>query len=91
MAVYDSLLGDGAERQLQPAGFGLAHQKLLEGERMGADGLGVVVLAQRGEFVAQGQQAARLEADDRHAAGGEGREGGDETVELGPGFIDETG
>ena len=46
MAVYHGLVGDAAERQLQPAGFGLAHQKFLEGQRMGADRLGILVFAQ---------------------------------------------
>ncbi|MFX8381665.1 S-adenosylmethionine:tRNA ribosyltransferase-isomerase, partial [Acinetobacter baumannii] len=50
--------------------------------RMRADRPCVVVLAQRSQFVAQRQQAARFETDDRHAARGQGREGGDEPVEI---------
>ena len=68
VAVHQSLPGDRAERQTQAAGLGLANQKLLEQQRVRADALCSVVGAQRQQLVAQRQQAARLQADDRHAA-----------------------
>ena len=83
--------GDSAERQLQAAGLGLAHQKFLEQQRMRADALGVVVGAQREQFVAQRQQAARLQPDDRHAARGERRVGRDQPVQFGARLIDQAG
>ena len=36
MAVHDGFPGDGAERQLQAAGLGLAHQKFLKQQRVGS-------------------------------------------------------
>src|SRR6202012_1617925 len=50
-----------------------------------------VVLAQRQQLVAQRQQAAWLEAEDRHAARREWRVGLYQTVEFGAGLIDQTG
>ena len=81
----------GAERQREAAGLGLAHQKLLEQQRMRADALGRRVRSQRQQFVAQGQQAARLEANDRHAARSERRIGRDQPVEFDTGVVDQAG
>ena len=50
-----------------------------------------VVRAQREQLVAQRQQAARLEADDRHAARGERRIGRNQPIELGARLIDQAG
>ena len=82
VAVHQRFRRHGAERQLQAAGLRLAHQKFLEQQRMRADALGVVVRAQRKQFVAQRQQAARLQPDDRHAARGERRVGRDQPVQF---------
>src|SRR5580704_2434214 len=57
---------------------------------MRADGFGSVVLAQRQQLVAQREQAAWLEANDRNAARRERRVGLHQPVKLGSGLIDET-
>ena len=46
VAVHQHLVADRAKRQLQPAGLRLAHQEFLEQQRMGADRLCGVVVAQ---------------------------------------------
>ena len=87
VAVHQRLVGDGAERQTQAAGFGLADQKFLEQKCMRADAFRGIVIAQRQQFVAQRQQAARLKADDRHAARGERRIGCNQPIEFGAGVV----
>ncbi len=89
MAVHQRLGGDRAERQREVPGGGLADQKLLEQQRLRADALRGFVGSQRQQFVAQRQQAARLQADDRHPARGERRVGRNQPVELGAGMIDQ--
>ncbi len=81
--MHQRLVGDGFERQAQPAEFGLAHQKFFEQQRMRAHALCRVVGTQRKQFVAQRQQAARLEADDGHAPRSIWRVGRDQPVEFG--------
>ena len=87
--MHHGFRGDRSERQGEAAGLGLAHQKLLEQQRMRADAFGGVVRSQRQQFVAQRQQATRLQPDDRHAARGERRVGRDQPVEFGAGVIDQ--
>ena len=58
---------------------------------MGADAFRGQVGAQRKQLVAQRQQAARLEANDRHAARGERRIGCNQTIEFATGVVDKTG
>ena len=89
--MHHGLAGDGAERKLQPPGLRLAHQKFLEQHRMRADRFGVVVGPQRQQFVAQRQQAARLQPDDRHATRGKRRKACDQPVQLGARLIDKPG
>ena len=76
---------------MQTAGLGLAHQKFLEQQRVRADALCGVVRAQRQQFVAQRQQAARLQPDDRHAARGKRRVSRNQPIEFGAGLIDQAG
>ena len=90
VAVHQRLVGDGAERQTQAAGLGLADQKFLEQQCMRADALRGIVVAQRQQFVAQRQQATRLKADDRHAARGERRIGCHQPIEFGAGIVDQS-
>ena len=78
-----ALAAIGPSGSCEPAGRGLAHQKLLEQQRLRADAFRGLIGAQRQQFVAQRQQAARLQADDRHAARGERRVGRDQPVEFG--------
>ena len=67
----DPAVRDRAKRQFQPASLGLAHQKFLEQQCTRADRLGVIVRAQRRQFIAQSEQTTRLQAHNRHAAHGE--------------------
>ena len=90
MAVQQRFAGDRAERQLQTSGFGLAHQEFLEQQRVRADTFRGVIGTQRKQLVAQGQQTARLQPDDRHAARGKRRVGRDQPVEFGARVVDET-
>ena len=58
---------------------------------MRADALGIVVRAQREQFVAKRQQTARLQPDDRHAARRERRVGRDQPVQFAARLFDQTG
>ncbi len=91
VSVQQRLPGEGAQRQLQAASFGLANQKLLEQQRVGADAFCGFVRSQRKQFVAQRQETARLQADDRHPALRERRIGSDQPIEFSACVIDQAG
>ena len=81
--------GDRTERQPQPAGLGLAHQKFLEQQRVRADVFRGSIGTQREQLVAQGQQTARLQPDDGHAARRERRIGRNQPIELRTRLVDQ--
>src|SRR5690348_10789297 len=89
MAVQQRRCVKRAERQAQAAGVGLPSQELLEQQRVRADSLCRVVLAEREQFVAQREQATRLEADDGYTARSEGPISCDQAIELGAGLVDQ--
>src|SRR3954452_3601755 len=89
MAVHQGFLWHRAKRQLEPASLRLAHQKLLEQQRMCTDAPGLVVAAQREQLVAQRQQATRLQPHDRNASRGERSICRDKPVEFVAPMIDE--
>src|SRR4051812_40134755 len=89
VAVNQRFARDGAERKFQAAGFRLANQKFLEQQSMRADAFGLVVRAQREQFVAKCQEATRLQPDDRHAARREWCVGRDQTIQLAARLFDE--
>ena len=62
MAVQQRALGDLLERQLEPPFLRFARQEFLEGQRAGGKPLRALVLDHRRHFVAEAEQAARLQA-----------------------------
>ena len=81
-------LAIGLERQLEPSGRRLAHQKLLEHQRVQRKLLRAFGLDHRRHLVAEAKDAARLQPDHRHAALHERRDGGDHALRLAPRLID---
>ena len=68
VAVDQRLAGDRCKRQAEPAVRRLGAEKLLEQESLRRELARLGILAQRQHFIAKGQKAARLEADNGHAA-----------------------
>ena len=82
---------DGAERQRRRPASASRTRNSSNSSACALTLLAVVVRSQRQQFVAQRQQAARLQPDDRHAARGERRVGRDQPVEFGARMIDQPG
>src|SRR5581483_6238633 len=72
----------GAEGRLQVAPASFRREEFLEEERVPRDGADATVLQDRAELVPQREKAGRLDADDRHAAGGPVSQGSDEPRQL---------
>src|ERR1700726_4963809 len=87
MAVQQRALGDGRERQAEAAGLHLAREKLLKHQGLFSE------LAPRfpgddpRDLVAEAEQAARLEPDDRYAAREVWRERGQHPLRLMQRFV----
>ena len=84
------LVGDGAERQLQPAGLGLAHQEFLEGSACAPTALASSSLrseASSSRRVKRQLGSSPTIGTPRAAKGASG----DHAVELDRGFVDEAG
>jgi len=73
VAVEQRLPAVAAEPQREPPAS-LANEKLLEQERLPGDGAGVVAAQEVDALVAEGEEARRLEPDDRHTATRVGRQ-----------------
>ena len=84
MAVHQRALRDRLERQLEPPERGLAHEKFLEHQRVHRELLRAVGLDHRGDFVAEAQDAARLEPDHVDAARDIRRDRRDHALGLAP-------
>ena len=89
VAVQQGPLGHGFEREVERACPRLPRQEFLEQQRVRGQEPRVVAFDERGELIAETQQAARLEADDRHSTRGERRERGDAALRLAARLIDE--
>ena len=88
MAVEERAAAQRRERQGEPPGPRLGGEEFFEQHRAARHLGGAVILDDGRDFVAEREQAARLEADDRHAArriGCERREG---ALGLLPRFVD---
>ncbi len=88
VTVDERALGQRLERQVEPAGRRLAHQKLLEHQRMHRKLLRRLRLDHRRHFVAEAEDAARLQPDHRHAALHERLDRRDHALGLAPRLID---
>src|SRR5258706_5651728 len=63
-----ALFGERLELEREAAGFVLEREELLEEQRLRGERVGLAAREHRLEFVAQGQEAGRLEADDIDSA-----------------------
>src|SRR5213596_841483 len=89
MAVQErALLGERLELEREAAGFVLEREELLEEQRCVRERVGLAAREHRLEFVAQGQKAGRLEADDIDAASHVGLERGQHPLRLGLRLLD---
>ena len=68
MAVDQRARCNGLERQPQPAGIGLAHEKFLEQQRMCGELVRLCGFDDRWNFIAEAEQAAWLKPYNRNAA-----------------------
>ena len=73
MAVHQRAVGDLLQRKIEPPGVRLARQEFLEGQRLLGEPLAPLALHHRRHFVAEAEQAARLQTDHRNAARDERR------------------
>src|SRR4051794_30990867 len=90
MAMYERTFGYRPERQLEPAGRRLAHQEFFEHQRMQRKLRCAVGLEHGRHFIAESQDAARLEPDHRHAARQVWRKRRDHALSFTLGLIDAT-
>src|SRR5262249_12179468 len=72
--VQHDLFRQRLQRQIELPLLALARQEFLEQQGVRRQRIGCLALYQRRQLVAERQQAARLEAEDRHAARDIGRE-----------------
>src|SRR5262249_28122843 len=82
VAVQQRALRHRLERQRERALPRLARQEFLEQEAVGGEAARVLAPHQRRDLVAEAEQAAPLEADDRDAPLHQGRRRGDATLGL---------
>ena len=90
MAVQERALGHRLERQVERARRRFARQEFLEQQRVGRQRARVVAPDQRGQLVAETENAARLEPDDRHAAREQRRQRRDAAFRLAARLLDQT-
>jgi len=83
-----ALFGERLELEREAAGFVLEREELLEEQRLRSERVGLAAREHRLEFVAQGQKAGRLEADDIDAASHVGLERGQHPLRLGLRLLD---
>ena len=86
-----ALLRQRLQLELEPAGLLLAHQEFLEQEGVVGDRLRLLAQPHGEKLVAQGEQARRLEADDRHALGDERRSAREQPLGLVARLVDLAG
>ena len=68
MAVQQRLSGHRPKSQFQPPGLRLARQEFLEQKSIGGKALRRVARNDRGDFIAEAKDAARLQSNHRNAA-----------------------
>ena len=87
MAVQESPFFRRHERQVELARGGLARQKFLEQQRAACDLARRFAFQQRRYFVAEAEQAARLQSDDRRIGRGERRQRGERPFHFPARFV----
>src|ERR1700685_95255 len=87
MAVQHGALLYGCKLEVELPGGGFARQKLFKEQGRLGHAACRVALDQRGNFVTEAEQTARLQTDDRHAVGSEWRQRGERALRFVACFI----
>ncbi len=92
VAVHErTLFGERFQRERESPGFALAREEFLEEQRLTREGVGVGAREHRLEFIAQGQQARGLQADDSDFPLHVGLERGEHALRFGLCFVHHPG
>src|SRR4051812_7422420 len=86
--MQQGAFGRGGERKIELAGSGLPRQEFLDQQGLMSQLLCGLGFDQRGHLVTEGEQAARLQANDGNAACDKRRKRSQSALKLAPGFID---